>query len=155
MCLEDFGMAAGGFALEYVPLDDGIAANNGKWDGPKETENAQQAIGDADAMVYMGTYNSNAAKISIPLTNAAGMAQISFANTYPGLTKAVEGGTTEGEPDIYYPTGKRNYMRPVPADEIQGGSGAKWAYNKQGKRKTYILHDNSLYGKGVALIFQK
>src|SRR5262245_28393796 len=26
MCLEDFGMAAGGFALEYVPLDDGIAA---------------------------------------------------------------------------------------------------------------------------------
>ena len=39
------------------------------------------------AMVYMATYNSGAAKISIPIMNEAGMAMISYANTYPGLTK--------------------------------------------------------------------
>src|ERR1044071_5447273 len=31
LALEDYGNAAGGFALEYTALDDGIAANNRQW----------------------------------------------------------------------------------------------------------------------------
>jgi branched-chain amino acid transport system substrate-binding protein len=153
MCLEDFGFAAGGFAIEYEPLDDGIAANEGRWDPGKETENANRAINDEDCMVYMGTYNSGAAAISIPLTNEAGLAQISFGNTYPGLTTAFEGATEEGEPELYYPSGTRNYMRVCPADHIQGGAGARWAVNENGRTRAYVLHDNSLYGKGVANVF--
>ena len=84
LAFADFGNMAGGFALEYVPLDSGIAANNGGWDPGVESANANQAIADADCMVYMGTYNSGAAKISIPIMNEAGMAMISFANTYSG-----------------------------------------------------------------------
>ncbi|MCC6790324.1 MAG: branched-chain amino acid ABC transporter substrate-binding protein [Thermomicrobiales bacterium] len=154
LCLEDFGGASGGYALEYEALDDGVAANNGGWEAGKETENVNKVINDAEAMVYMGTYNSGAAKISIPITNAAGMAQISYANTYPGLTKAYEGATEEGEPDVYYPSGKRNYMRVCPADDIQGGAAANWAYTEMERRKAYVLHDNSLYGKGVAAVFR-
>src|SRR4029453_7919820 len=105
-------------------------------------------------MVYLATYNSNAAKISIPITNEAGMAQISYANTYPGLTKAIEDATEEGEPDKYYPSGKRNYMRVVPADDIQGSVGANWAFTKMNRTKAYVLHDQSLYGEGVAKIFE-
>jgi branched-chain amino acid transport system substrate-binding protein len=153
LALADYGNAAGGFALEYVALDDGIAANNGGWDPGAEAANANQAVADPDAMVYMGTYNSGAAKISIPITNEAGMAQISFANTYAGLTKAVEGATEEGEPDVYYPSGKRNYMRTVPADDVQGVVGANWAYESKGARRAYILDDQSLYGHGVAQVF--
>ena len=62
-------------------------------------------------MVYIGTYNSGAAKLSIPILNAACLVMISPANTYPGLTKAVEGVTQPGEPDCYYPNGYRNYAR--------------------------------------------
>lgn len=154
MALADFGNAAGGFAIEYEALDDGVAANNGKWEAAKETDNANKVINDADAVVYMATYNSGAAKISIPLTNSAGLAQISYANTYPGLTKAVEGATEEGEPDVYYPSGKRNYMRVCPADEIQGAAAGNFATGELGRKKAYILHDNSLYGKGVAAVFK-
>lgn len=156
MAFEDFGNAAGGYALVYEPLDDGVAANNGGWEAGKETENANKAINDAEAMVLMGTYNSGAAKISIPILNQATpqMAMISFANTYPGLTVAVEGATEEGEPDVYYPTGTRNYMRVCPADQIQGGAGARWAFNDQARTKAYVLDDNSLYGKGVATVFK-
>ena len=118
-------MAAGGFAIEYEALDDGIAANNGGRDAAKETENVNRVVADADCMVYMATYNSGMAKISIPITNEAGLAQISYANTYPGLTKAIEGATEEGEPEIFYPTGKRNYMRVCPADDIQGARCSK------------------------------
>jgi branched-chain amino acid transport system substrate-binding protein len=154
MALEDFGGAAGGFALEYEPLDDGVAANNGGWEAGKETENVNKVINDDDAVLYMATYNSGAAKISIPITGAAGMAQVSYANTYTGLTRALEGATEEGEPDIYYPSGKRNYMRLCPADDIQGTAQANWAYNDQGRKKAYVLHDKSLYGQGVAAVFR-
>jgi branched-chain amino acid transport system substrate-binding protein len=153
LALNDYGNAAGGFALEYQALDDGVAANNGGWDAGVESANANTVLSDADAMVYLATYNSGAAKISIPIMNEAGMAMISYANTYPGLTKAFEGATEEGEPDTYYPTGKRNYMRTVPADDIQGVAGANWAYETQGARKAYVLDDQSLYGHGLAVVF--
>jgi len=154
MCLEDFGNAAGGFALKYEALDDGSAANNGGPDSAAETSNVNRVVADADAMVYMGTYNSGMAKISIPITNAVPMAQISYANTYPGLTKAVPEVTEECEPDIYYPSGKRNYMRVCPADDVQGLAQAKFAYDELGKRNAYVLNDQSLYGVGIATAFK-
>jgi branched-chain amino acid transport system substrate-binding protein len=154
LCISDFGNAAGGFALQYEALDDGVASNNGGPEQGKETENVNRVVADQDCMVYMGTYNSGMAKISIPITNQAGMAQISYANTYPGLTKAIEGATEQGEPDVYYPTGKRNYMRVCPADDIQGGAAGNWAVNEQGRKAAYVVHDQSLYGKGVAAVFR-
>jgi len=157
MAFDDFGNAAGGFAIEYEALDDGVAANNGGWEAGKETENANKVVNDPDAMVHMATYNSGAAFIAIPILNQVepdGMAMISFANTYPGLTVAIPGVTEEGEPENLYPTGKRNYMRVCPADQIQGGAAARWSYNDQGRRKAYVLDDNSLYGKGVATAFK-
>lgn len=152
LALEDFGNAAGGFALEYEALDDAIAST-GNWDAGKEAENANLAVNDPDAMVYIGTYNSGAAAISIPILNAVPMAMISPANTAAGLTQAVEGVTEEGEPEKYYPTGKRNYMRPTVADNLQGGAQANWAI-ENGYDSAYVLHDNELYGKGVATAFQ-
>jgi branched-chain amino acid transport system substrate-binding protein len=162
MCIEDFGGAAGGFAIEYEPLDDGVAANNGGWEAGKESENANRVVNDPDAVVYMATYNSGAAKISIPILNdpeetkttGKEMAMISYANTGVGLTKLIEGVTDPGEPEIYYPTGKRNYMRVCPADDIQGGAAAAWSYGERGRRKAYVVHDNSYYGKGVAAVFR-
>ncbi len=152
LALEDFGNAAGGFALEYEALDDAIAST-GSWDAGKESENANKAVNDPDCMVYIGTYNSGAAAISIPILNQVPMAMISPANTYAGLTQAVEGVTEPGEPDKYYPTGKRNYMRNTVADHLQGGAQANWAI-ETGLKSAYILHDNQLYGKGVAAAFQ-
>src|ERR687898_2120581 len=152
LAFADFGNMAGGFAIEYVPLDSGIAANNGGWDPGVESANANQAIADADCMVYMGTYNSGAAKISIPIMNEAGMAMNSFANTYSGLTKDVPG-IEEGEPDVYYPTGKRNYSRVIAADDIQGALGARWAVESKGVGSAYVLEDQSLYGHGCAQVF--
>src|SRR5215211_3643892 len=152
LAFADFGNMAGGFAIEYVPLDSGIAANNGGWDPGVESSNANQAIADADCMAYMGTYNSGAAKISIPIINEAGMAMISFANTYSGLTKDVPG-VEEGEPDVYYPSGKRNYSRVIASDDIQGALGARWAVESKGVKAAYVLDDQSLYGHGVAQVF--
>ena len=154
--LEIYGGAAGGFALTYEALDDGVAANNGAWDAAQEAENATSVVNDPDAMVYIATYNSGAAAVAIPILNQAEpgpMAMISPANTAVGLTRA-DDTTGEGEPDIYYPSGVRNYMRVVPADDIQGAAAANYAVNELGATRAYILHDNQIYGRGVALVFQ-
>jgi branched-chain amino acid transport system substrate-binding protein len=136
--------------VNFEALDDATAAK-GSWDAAQEAENARKAIGDSSVVAYIGTFNSGAAKVSIPLLNSVGLVMVSPANTYPGLTKPGKG---EGnEPNTYYPSGKRNYARVVPADDLQGAVGAVWAKDL-GAKKVYIIHDTQLYGKGIADVFR-
>jgi len=150
LALDEANNTAGGYQLQLVFLDD-ASPTTGSWDGTIEAGNAQKAIADQQALIYFGTYNSGASKISMPLTNKAGMVQISPAASYPGLTKK---GFAQGEPDIYRPTGKINWFRTYGADDLQGASGAAWA-KCLGFKKVYILDDRQLYGKGIADIFDK
>lgn len=150
LAVEHHGGVVAGYHIEVINLDDASPVT-GSWDGTVEAENAQKAIADRDAMVYLATYNSGAAKVSMPITNRAGLAQITPANTYPGLTKK---GFGPGEPEIYRPTGKINYFRTHPADDIQGAAGAAWA-TCLGFKKPYILDDRQLYGKGIADVFEE
>ncbi|MBI2774244.1 MAG: branched-chain amino acid ABC transporter substrate-binding protein [Chloroflexi bacterium] len=136
--------------VQFEALDDATAAK-GSWDAAQEAENARKAINDKSVVAYIGTYNSGAAKVSIPLLNQAGLVMVSPANTYPGLTKPGKG--EANEPGTYYPSGKRNYARVVPADDIQGAVAAQWAKDN-GAKRVYIVHDTQLYGKGVADVFR-
>jgi len=77
---------------------------------------------------------------------------ISPANTYVGLTHSGPG-TAAGEPDKYYPTGKRNYIRIVAADDFQGAADATLA-KQLGLKKVFILNDKEAYGQGVATDFK-
>ena len=149
MALEDEGWKAGEFQIKYEDLDDATAAA-GQWTAEKEAANADQAIKDADVMVYIGTYNSGAAKVSMPKLNQSDILMVSPANTWPGLTKPGKG--DPGEPEKYRPSGKINYVRVVPADDMQGPVGADWA-KKLGLTKVFILDDREVYGKGIADLF--
>jgi branched-chain amino acid transport system substrate-binding protein len=91
------------------------------------------------------------AKLSIPILNAVDLLMISPANTYPGLTTSA--GAEPGEPDKYYPSGKRNYTRVVPNDNVQGAAGATWA-KELGAKTLFILDDAERYGKGIADRFE-
>jgi branched-chain amino acid transport system substrate-binding protein len=151
MAIEEAGAKVGQWTIKYEDLDDATAAE-GKWTAEKEAANAEQAIKDGDVMVYIGTYNSGAAKVSMPKLNEADLLMISPANTWPGLTKPGKG--DKGEPEKYRPNGgKVNYTRVVPADDIQGVVGADWA-KKLGAKKVFILDDREVYGKGIADLFK-
>ena len=152
LALEEAGNKAGGYTIVYKDVDDSTAAA-GKWDEATEIKNANDAVANDKLVAYIGTFNSGAAKLSIPILCAKGIVMISPANTYPGLTKAGKG--EEGEPDKYYPNGcARNYTRTVPADDFQGLAGAVWA-KKLGLTSAYVLDDTELYGKGIADVFNK
>jgi branched-chain amino acid transport system substrate-binding protein len=147
LALKQRGGKAGDFTIKYVSLDDATAAA-GKWDAGQTKANARKAAQDDSTIAYIGEFNSGASANSIPTTNEAGILQVSPSNTALGLTKAGEG-AEPGEPDKYYPTGKRTYGRVVPIDTIQGA--AQCSYMKeQGVTKVFILDDKEVYGQGVA-----
>jgi branched-chain amino acid transport system substrate-binding protein len=143
------GQVVGGFTIKYTDLDDSSAAAGGDWAGDVAQSNATTAANDPDAMIFIGHFNSGAAKLTIPILNAACLVMISPANTYPGLTKEVAGVTEPGEPASYYPNGYRNYTRVISTDDAQGGAGAAWA-KELGATKAYVLDDTQVYGKGLA-----
>lgn len=151
LAFEQVNSRAGNFTIVYgqtEDLDDGTPANSGNWDAAQEAANANRAIADADCMVYIGTLNSGAAKVAVPILNRASLGMISPANTNVGLTKPFEA----GEPGVYYPAGPRNYCRVVANDAIQGPVGAAYA-NEIGAKRLYVLDDNETYGKGLATLF--
>src|SRR6185437_4849064 len=128
-------------------LDDATAAA-GKWEAGQTSANARKAAQDKSSIVYLGEFNSGATAISLPILNEANILQVSPSNTYVGLTRAE--GADKGEPDKYYPSGKRTFGRVVPADHIQAA--AQVTYQKDsGCKKTYILNDKEVYGKGIAV----
>jgi branched-chain amino acid transport system substrate-binding protein len=152
MAIEERGGAVDGFTIEYDDMDD-ASPQKGNWDPAVESSNAKKAIADETVIGYIGTYNSGAAKVSMPLLNKAGLVMISPGNTTPSLTKP---GTGEpNEPAVYRPSGKINYFRVVPADDIQGAVACEFCRSDLGAKKVFILHDRELYGKGIADVFKK
>lgn len=139
------------YSLEYLDLDD-ATASAGNWTIEQEIANANQARSDPDVLVYIGTYNSGAAKVSMPILNKASVLMISPANTAPALTKP--GWGDRHEPDCYRPAKNVNYTRVVPTDDVQGAVAAQWAADLKCKQ-VYVLDDNEVYGKGVADLFDK
>ena len=76
------------------------------------------AATDRTTIGYIGDYNSGATAVSIPQLNRVEIPQISPSSTALGLTR---GGleAAPGEPEKYYPTGKRTFARVVPNDGVQ------------------------------------
>jgi branched-chain amino acid transport system substrate-binding protein len=149
LAIDEEGGKIGDFTIVYEDWDD-ASAKKGDWDPEVEASNADKAVKDPDIMVYIGTYNSGAAKISMPVLNKASLAMISPANTTPGLTKPGLG--EPNEPDVYRPSGKVTYFRVVPADDMQGAAAARWM-KSMGAKTVYVLDDRQVYGKGIADVF--
>src|SRR6185436_3258670 len=82
------------------------------------------------------------------------LAMISPSNTYPGLTVG-GAGTAPGEPNTYYPTGKRNYARVVWTDQFQGAADALFYKRFMKLNSVYVLTDKETYGQGIATLFGK
>ena len=148
--LADASYKAGDVNVAYQSCDD-ATAQAAKWDSAKCNQNAQQYASNDKVIAVLGTFNSGCAAIIIPVLNEApggGVGMVSPANTYVCLT--VSGpGCEDTEPDKYYPTGQRNYIRMVAHDAYQGAAVATYMQDN-GVQSVYILNDKEAYGLGVA-----
>jgi branched-chain amino acid transport system substrate-binding protein len=147
LAVEQAGGKSGDYKIKYTSLDDSTA-QAGTWTPEAASANARKVAQDDAAIAYIGEFNSGASAISIPILNEVPIAQISPANTAVGLTSD-EPGADEGEPEKYYPTGNRHYLRIVPKDTIQGAALAS-LMKSEGCGNAYILNDKEVYGAGLA-----
>jgi len=138
------GFAGGKYKIEADVLDDTV---QGKHDPAAGAQNVKTFVADAAVLAMMGPYNSNVAKAEIPITNEAGLAQISPANTNDSLTIGDPAkGLRSAHPDTIA------YFRVCTRDSRQGLALAKFA-RQLGWKKVYVVDDNETYGKGLADVF--
>jgi branched-chain amino acid transport system substrate-binding protein len=147
LALKQAGNKVGQFTLKYKSLDDSLAST-GAADPGQGAQNARKAVQDKTTIAFLGAYNSGISKVEIPILNKSGILQVSPANTYVGLT-STRPGHEPGEPDKYYKTGKRNYARVVPADNIQGAA-LVTAAKEAGCKSVHIWNSKTTYSAGLA-----
>ena len=150
LAIQMRGARVGQWHIEHIELD-ASSAEDGSWSAGREAANARIAVRDPSVIAYIGPYNSGAARVSLPVTNRAGLLQLSPTCTWPGLT---ETGWDAGEPDIYYPTGIRTFARLMPPDSRQAEAAAQWA-DSTGARTVFVLRDGSSYSNGLAARFMR
>ena len=131
---------AGEHTVGYRSCDDSTA-QTGDFEHRRCAANANAYARAERLVAVIGPYNSNCAGVEIPILNRAPggpLAMISPSNTWPGLTRGGPGlkaGGYRGEPDVYYPTGARNYFRLRPRDDLQGAALAVLAKRARAPRR--------------------
>ncbi|MGI8902109.1 MAG: branched-chain amino acid ABC transporter substrate-binding protein [Solirubrobacteraceae bacterium] len=150
MALDRVRGRIGKYRVVLQSLDDATAARR-TWDQGQTTQNARQVVADRTTIGYLGELDSGASAISIPLLNKAGIPQISPASTAVGLTSNAAG-ASPGEPQKYYPTGRRTFARVVPSDAIQAVAEVR-LQQSLGCTGTYVLDDGEVDGLDNATSF--
>ena len=146
LALKEAGGKAGPMSITYVSLDSSTR-EDATWTSDRVLDNARTAVRDINAIAYIGERDSAATALSLPLTNEGNVLQVSPTSAYDGLTR--EGGVRTGEPQRFYPSGKRTFGRVVPADHVQAS--ALVGYMKaEGVRRLAMLGDRDLDGGGLA-----
>ncbi len=135
------GGRAGPFKIDYSSLDD-ANPSSGEWNPGLTATNAKLAAQDPSTIAYLGDLDSAATAISLPFMNAAGILQISPSSPYVGLTSSLDAG--QDEPERFYPSGKRTFVRLQPSDIVQARVQAA-LMRSLGVQRVYVLDDQDAF----------
>jgi len=114
--LADAGSRAGRYRLKLMALS-ASKPGEGNWDPGQVAENADRAAHDPRAIAYLGELNLGASAVSVPVTNNAGLLQVSPADGLASLTEAPP--RSAAGPERYFPSGRRTFLRLVPDDLVE------------------------------------
>jgi ABC-type branched-subunit amino acid transport system substrate-binding protein len=121
LALEQAGGEAGTLEVEASFLDD---AKGAAWDPVAVGANARLAAQDSSAVAFIGELDSEPTRASVPITNDAGIVQISPTAGAVDLSRSIEG--VPDSPDRYQPLGTPTFARIVPADDVVAAAAAAW-----------------------------
>lgn len=147
LALEDARQRAGGVRLRYVSLD-ATAGSTGRTEPIVAARNARRAVQDATTVAYIGELESADSAVSIPITNEAGVLQVSPTNTVTGLTTSGPG-ALPGEPARHYVRDPRTYARVIATNRRQAAAQVELMEELE-VRSVYVLDDGTPYGTDVA-----
>ncbi len=153
--LRERGFRAGRFSVAYQSCDHSIGST-GLYDEAKCEANARAYAQNPDVIGVVGTLNSPCALAALPDLNRAPdgpLAMVSPSNSFVGLTRSGPG-IHPSLPASLYPTGRRNYVRVFPTDDLQGAAHALFARDR-GHKEVFVLDDGDPnYGALLATGFE-
>ncbi|HEV3375927.1 MAG TPA: ABC transporter substrate-binding protein [Thermoleophilaceae bacterium] len=151
LALEEAGGRAGDLEIELVELDSSEPEEL-LWDPDVVSLNAQEAADDPRAIAYIGELDYGASAVSVPITNNAGLLQVSPLDGLTSLTRAPLGRPRAG-PERYYPEGERSFLRLVPADELMAEALLEQV-RESGASRAAVLFDGEIHSRELGGILQ-
>lgn len=146
--LERDGEVAGSIEVRAEFLDD---ASGRAWSPTAVGRNARKAVQDSSAAAYIGELDSEPTRASVPITNDAGLLQVSPGAGGVDLTRPAAG--YRDSPDRYRPSGDPNFTRTVPADDVVVRAAADWA-SELGVSRAVVRTDGSPFDDLAATEFE-
>jgi branched-chain amino acid transport system substrate-binding protein len=139
LALEEAGGRAESIEVRAEFLDD---AKGRPWDPVAVGANARRAVQDSSAAAYIGELDSEPTRASVPITNDAGLVQVSPGAGAVDLTAPAAG--YPDSPDRYRPSGSVNFARTVPSDAVVVDAAAEWA-GTLGATQAQVSSDGSAF----------
>jgi branched-chain amino acid transport system substrate-binding protein len=145
--LAERGGRAGGLRirLRQLPATDD---RERPWDPALVAENASRAADDPAAIAYLGELDYGATAVSLPITNDAGLLQVSPGDGLTSLTARPPGRPRAG-PERYYPTGRRSFVRVGPSD-LREAESLVARLRAVGATRFALVFDRGIYGRELA-----
>jgi branched-chain amino acid transport system substrate-binding protein len=118
------------------------------WEPDLVNSNAEEAAEDPHAIAYLGELGYGASAVSLPVTNAAGLLQVSPTDGLTSLTRTPPG-RPRSDPIRLRPGGERNFVRLVPNDLLLVEVMLDLA-RERGTERLAVIFDQEVYGRELA-----
>ncbi|MGH2923213.1 MAG: ABC transporter substrate-binding protein [Solirubrobacterales bacterium] len=148
LALERADGSAGDLEVRAVFLDD---AGGAVWSPAAVGTNARTAAEDSSTAAYIGELDSQPTRASLPITNEAGIAQISPGAGAVDLTRAATG--YPESPEQFRSSGEATFARVVPAEDVVLAAAAEWA-QQAGAERIAIELPETPFGRFAADSFE-
>ncbi len=148
LALAHVGGRVGRFDVDYASLDDADPTTGEATPGITAS-NARVAAQDTSTIAYIGELDSDATAVSLSFINEAGILQVSPSSPYVGLTSSLDAG--QDEPNRFYPTGQRTFVRLQPGDQVQAAAQVR-LMRMLHLHSVYVIYDLNPFDAPLAAI---
>jgi branched-chain amino acid transport system substrate-binding protein len=138
------------FDLQAIAYDD---VSQGIHDPAKGAKNVQLLAADARVLAMIGPLYDSVAKSELPVANPMRLAMVSPGTADECLTQEPPDGHCHGLSARLRPSGPNNFFRVVTTQLVEGAGGADLAYKTLGKKRAFIINDQTTFGLGIASAF--
>ena len=138
------------FDLQAVTYDD---VSQGIHDPAKGAKNVLLLAADARVLAMVGPLYDSLAKSELPVANPLRLAMASPGTTNECLSQEPPDGHCQGLSARLRPAGANNFFRMVTTQPVEGAAGADLAYRALGKKRAFVINDQTTFGQGLATSF--
>jgi branched-chain amino acid transport system substrate-binding protein len=147
LALADAGSRAGGLAIRLRPLSS-TEPDEEVWEPDLVNSNAEHAVEDPHAIAYLGELGYGASAVSLPVTNAARLLQVSPTDGLTSLTRTPPG-RPRSDPLRLRPEEERNFARLTPSDLLLVEVLLE-LMRERGTERLTVIFDQEVYGRELA-----